>query len=315
MIKKQKIRLGHSPDPDDAFMFYGLANGAVDPGPFEFEHILKDIQSLNDWARAGKLEVTAISVHTYPYVQDKYTILSSGASMGGTALVEYVGEGNNPFSGPEDGGKHPPTEVPPPTVGLSDVHGPLVVARDEMNLEELSQKKIGIPGEMTSAFLVLQLALGRFDYEVIMFDEILEAVQVGRVEAGLIIHEGQLTYKDFGLRCLLDLGKLWYETTALPLPLGCNVIRRDLGNEALNQISRILRESILYGLEQREKAVEYALQFGRGLETKQADEFVGMYVNEWTVDYGPVGREAVKELLKRGNEAGIVPAVKQLEFV
>ena len=312
MTNKQLIRLGHSPDPDDAFMFYGLATGAVDSGPFEFEHTLRDIQSLNDWASKGRLEVTAISVHAYPYVQDKYAILSSGASMGATELVEYECDKNI----------NPPTDstqpAPPPTVkatGLTGVHGPLLIAAKPIPLRELTNKTIAIPGTMTSAFLTLQLALGKFDYQVIMFDQIPRAVQDGKVDAGLIIHEGQLTFQKSGLHCLLDLGRWWFEQTALPLPLGCNVIRRDLGDKTMARISTILRASIEYGLSHRKEAVEYALQFGRGLDNDLADKFVGMYVNEWTVDYGPVGRRAIAELLKRGHDSGLVPSVKELQYV
>ena len=312
MTNKQLIRLGHSPDPDDAFMFYGLATGAVDGGPFKFEHTLHDIQSLNDWAREGRLEVTAISVHAYPYVQDKYAILSSGASMGATELVEYE----------YDKGVSPPTDsaqpATPPTVkttGLTGVHGPLLIAAEPIPLRELTNKTIAIPGTMTSAFLTLQLALGKFDYEVIMFDQIPKAVQEGKVDAGLIIHEGQLTFQKSGLHCLLDLGRWWFEQTALPLPLGCNVIRRDLGDKTMARISTILRASIEYGLSHRKEAVEYALQFGRGLDNELADKFVGMYVNEWTVDYGPVGRRAIAELLKRGSLAELVPSVKELQYI
>ena len=283
-------------------MFYGLATGVVDSGPFEFEHTLRDIQTLNDWAREGKLEVTAISVHAYPYVQDKYAILSSGASMGATELVEYE----------YDKTTNPPTVK---TAGLTGVHGPLLIAAEPIPLRELANKTIAIPGTMTSAFLTLQLALGKFDYEVIMFDQIPQAVLDGKVDAGLIIHEGQLTFQKSGLHCLLDLGRWWFEQTALPLPLGCNVIRRDLGEKTMSQISDILKASIEYGLSHRKEAVEYALQFGRGLDNDLADRFVGMYVNEWTVDYGPVGRRAIAELLKRGSLAELVPSVKELRYV
>lgn len=304
-MEKQKIQLGHSPDPDDAFMFYALATGAVDSGPYEFEHVLQDIQTLNDWAQEGRLEITAISMHAYPYVQDRYAILSSGASMGGTELSEYVIDEKVPL--PKERGQR--------LLKHQDVHGPLLVAPEGQLLENLTGKTIGVPGTLTSAFLTLKLALGEFDYRVIMFDEIPDAVKDGEVDAGLLIHEGQLTYRDYGLTCLLDLGKWWFDTTTLPLPLGCNVIRRDLGDEAMHRISGILKESILYGLNHRKEAVEYALQFGRGLDDKMADRFVGMYVNEWTLDFGPKGRQAVRELLQRGAKAGYVPEAVNLEFV
>jgi 1,4-dihydroxy-6-naphthoate synthase len=298
---KQLIRLGHSPDPDDAFMFYGLANGNVDSGPFEFEHILQDIQTLNEWALEGKLEVTAISVHAYTHLQDQYAILSSGASMGATELADYVNE------------QGVLVELAQPT--QTGAHGPMVVARQPMTLDELTSKTIAIPGKMTSAYLTLQLAIGQVDVKVMMFDEIIEAVESGQVDAGLIIHEGQLTYGQHGLHCILDLGKWWHTQTSLPLPLGCNVIRRDLGNETMSQVSSILQESIRYSLQYREEAVAYALKFGRGLDLQLADQFVGLYVNEWTIDYGPNGRKAISELLTRGRKANLVPEVKELEFV
>jgi len=231
--------------------------------------------------------------------------------MGATELVEY--EYDKDITSPT--GSSSPTPPTVKTAGLTGVHGPLLVAAEPIPLRELADKTIAIPGTMTSAFLTLQLALGKFDYKVIMFDQIPKAVQDGKVDAGLIIHEGQLTFQKSGLHCLLDLGRWWFEQTALPLPLGCNVIRRDLGDKAMSQISTILKASIEYGLSHRKEAVEYALQFGRGLDNELADKFVGMYVNEWTVDYGPVGRRAIAELLKRGSLAELVPPVKDLRYV
>jgi 1,4-dihydroxy-6-naphthoate synthase len=301
-MSKQLIRLGHSPDPDDAFMFYGLAKGLVDSGPFEFKHILRDIQTLNEWALEGKLEVTAISVHAYAYLQDKYAILSSGASMGATELATYLADtdkGDIPITAPTN----------------TDAHGPMIIAKEQLTLDELKGKKIAIPGKMTSAFLAAQLAIGKFEYEVVMFDEIIEAVLDGKVDAGLIIHEGQLTYQNDDLKCILDLGRWWFDQHALPMPLGCNTIRRDLGPKVMAQVSEILKKSILYSLEHRKEAVEYALQFGRGLDNKLADEFVGLYVNQWTVDYGPKGRQALTDFLQLGANEKIIPNVKPLEFV
>ena len=327
-MAKKLIRLGHSPDPDDAFMFYGLAKGYVDSGNFEFEHILHDIQTLNDWARQGKLEVTAISVHAYAYVQDKYAILSSGASMGATDLAVYLAEDaglcqDQSCVDVEAAGrvKNPSgliTQRPPlPDTSRTTrrAQGPLVVTRENLSLKDLASTKIAVPGTMTSAFLALRLAIGQFDYMVTMFDEIPQAVLTGRAQAGLIIHEGQLTYRQSGLHCLLDLGRWWFERTHLPLPLGCNVIRRDLGVPAMTHISKILKESIKYGLNHRADAVQYALQFGRGLDTLLADEFVGMYVNDWSIDYGPRGRQAIQVLLSQGYEAGLIPQVQQLQFI
>lgn len=312
-MARQLIKLGHSPDSDDAFMFYGLACGAVDTGRFEFEHILRDIETLNEWARQKKLEVTAVSVHAYAYLYDSYALLSSGASMGGTELVTYEAD---------DGVRHlhPPAKAggsksPKAVTDGTGAHGPLVVAAKEMSLTQLSGKTIAIPGLMTTAFLTLQLALGKVEYVVMPFDKILPAVQAGEIEAGVIIHEGQLTYERFGLHCVLDLGRWWYEQTGLTLPLGCNIIRRDLGTDAIGEISGILRSSIDYGLDHRQAAVEYARQYGGDLDISLTDKFVGMYVNDWTRDYGPLGRRAVTELLKRGHEADLIPATGALEFV
>lgn len=277
---RKPIRLAHSPDPDDAFMFYPLAKGLIDPGPFEFEHILRDIQTLNEWALEGRMEVTAISIHAYPHVRDKYRLLNSGSSMG-------------------------------------DGYGPLIVAREPMSLDDLKGKTIAVPGEMTTAFLTLNLCLGRgsFEHRVVMFDEIPDEVASGRADAGLIIHEGQLTYGQLDLHSIVDLGVWWQQSTGLPLPLGGNVIRRDLGEETCRQISGILKASIRTALENRDEAVEYALQFGRDLNTDLADKFIGMYVNAWTLDYGEKGRQAVAELLNRGHQAGLCPDPGDVDFV
>ncbi|MBN1344209.1 MAG: ABC transporter substrate-binding protein [Phycisphaerae bacterium] len=277
---RRHIRLAHSPDPDDAFMFYPLAKGLIDPGPFEFEHVLRDIQTLNEWAMEGRMEVTAISIHAYPYVKDKYRLLTSGSSMG-------------------------------------DGYGPLIVAREPIGVKDLEGKIIAVPGEMTTAFLTLNLCLGRgsFEHRVTMFDEIPDAVASGRVDAGLLIHEGQLTYSQLDLHSVIDLGVWWQQATGLPLPLGGNVVRRDLGDETCRRLSEVLRTSIQTALEHREEAVRYALQFGRGLDNNLADQFIGMYVNAWTLDYGEKGRQAVTELLHRGHQAGICPDPGQIDFV
>jgi len=304
-MNKQLIQLGHSPDPDDAFMFYGLACGAVDSGPFRFEHILRDIQTLNDWARQGRLDVTAVSVHAYAYLQQQYAILSSGASMGATDLADYIGEDGTVFR-PERSANSP-ENLP--------AQGPLLVACEQYTLDEIKSKTIAIPGTMTSAFLALNLVLGEFDYTVMMFDEILPAVAEGRADAGLIIHEGQLTYRQLGLFCILDLGRWWFEGNRLPLPLGCNIIRRELGEEAMHRISEILLSSISYGLDHRDEAVQYSLKFGRGLELDLADRFIGLYVNQWTLNYGPAGRKAIIEFLNQGGKAGLVPIVENFDFI
>jgi 1,4-dihydroxy-6-naphthoate synthase len=272
------IRLGHSPDPDDAFMFWALAEGRVDARGFEFEHVLRDIQTLNEWALDGRLEVTAISLHTYPLVQQRYVLLPHGASMG---------------SG----------------------YGPIVVAPEPLTRDELRGVEIAVPGRMTTAFLVLRMALGEFGYREVPFDEIVEEVRSGRAAAGLLIHEGQLTYEADGLAKCLDLGEWWLLETGLPLPLGVNVARRDVGDEALRELSEVLRESIEAGLAHRREAMKYAMRFGRGLDDALADRFVGMYVNELTCDYGDEGREAVRELLRRGEAIGAYREPVRVEFV
>jgi 1,4-dihydroxy-6-naphthoate synthase len=274
------IRVGHSPDSDDAFMFYALTHDKVDTGGLRFVHQLEDIQTLNKRALAGELEVSAISIHAFAYVADRYALLSSGASMG---------EG----------------------------YGPIVVTREPMTLEQLKGKTIAVPGTMTSAFLALQLAMGK-DVPVVQmdFNAVLPAVLSGEVAAGVIIHEGQLYYREKGLHQVLDLGVWWNEQTGgLPLPLGGNVVRKDLGEAMIEKIGRLVKESIQYALDHREEALEYALTYARDLDPGLADEFVGMYVNERTVDYGPEGREAVQLFLDRGAEMGLVPGPLPIQFV
>ena len=272
------VRVGFSADPDDAFMFWGLASGTVDPRGFTFEPVIEDIQSLNEWSLEGRLEVTAVSLATYPLVQDRYLLLPHGGSMG---------------SG----------------------YGPIVVAREKLSLDELRETEILVPGTLTTAFLVLKMALGEFGSRVLPFDEILPAVAGGDARAGLIIHEGQLTYGDSGLEKCLDLGEWWLLETGLPLPLGVNLVRRDLGDDAVREVSAILRESIDAGLEHREEALEYALGFGRGMSSDRGDRFIEMYVNELTQDYGDEGRLAVRELLSRAEAAGAYDAPVRVEFV
>ena len=273
------IRLGHSPDPDDAFMFWGLASGEVDPGHFEFEHVLRDIQTLNEWALEAKLEVSALSLAAYPLVQERYVLLPHGASMG---------------SG----------------------YGPIVVAREELSPASVREVEIAIPGTLTTAFLVLRMCLGdTFRYRVVPFDRIIDEVVSGRARAGLLIHEGQLTYETEGLKKVVDLGEWWLLETGLPLPLGANAARRDLGANTLFELSAVLRGSIQAGLDNREEAMEYALRFGRGLDTELADRFVGMYVNELTCDYGEEGRQAVRELLTRAEAMGAYAQPVRVDFV
>ena len=273
-------RIGHSPDPDDAFMFFGIASGRVDTGSFRIEQVLEDIESLNRRALRQELEVSAVSIHAYAHLADAYALMPCGASMG---------EG----------------------------YGPLVVAREPLTREALASATIAIPGTLTSAFLALRLYLGRdFEHRVVPFDRILDVVAEGGADAGLVIHEGQLTYARQGLHRIVDLGVWWGELTGgLPLPLGGNAVRRDLGLPAMRELTRILRDSIDYGLTHREEALAYALDFGRGLDGALADRFVGMYVNDLTRDYGERGREAIRRFLREGAEAGMVPPLAQLEFV
>ena len=277
-MEKRTLTLGHSPDPDDAFMFYGLASGQVDPRGWKFEHILQDIQTLNERAQREELDITAVSIHAFAYIADKYALLSSGASMG-------------------------------------DNYGPMVVAREAMPVESLKSKRIAIPGTKTSAFLALTLAIGKFEYEVVPFDEILDVVVAGKYDAGLIIHEGQLTYAKNGLVKILDLGEWWMKRHSLPLPLGGNVVRRALGDEAIRELSSILQESIRFGLEHRAEAVEHSLKWARGMGHELADEFVGMYVNDYTLDYGVKGRKAVELFLQEAAEHGIIPQKPEIVFV
>jgi 1,4-dihydroxy-6-naphthoate synthase len=276
---KHLIRVGHSPDPDDAFMFHALANNKIDTGRYRFEHTLQDIETLNRRAFQGELELTAVSLHGYAYVTDQYALCSCGASMG-------------------------------------DNYGPMVVTRAPGDIESLKGKLIAVPGTLTTAFLALKLLLGdTFRYEVHPFDEILNVVAAGKADAGLIIHEGQLTYRNQGLHLVVDLGSWWHDETGLPLPLGGNAIRRDLGTQGMKEVTELLRQSIQYGLDHRQEALAHAEQYGRDLDHERTDKFVGMYVNDWTLDFGPRGREAVATLLHRAHTAGIIPHPVNLEFI
>jgi 1,4-dihydroxy-6-naphthoate synthase len=311
----QTIHVGHSPDPDDAFMFHALANDKIDTGRYRFVHELQDIETLNRRAFHGELELTAVSLHGYAYLTDTYALCACGASMG-------------------------------------DDYGPMVVTRERMDVGDLRGKTIAIPGTLTTAFLTLNLCLegrpndfgfsvldfgldggdaqsktrnpkskmrtgnaGTFQFVVHPFDEILNVVERGEADAGLIIHEGQLTYADQGLHLVVDLGKWWMQQTGLPLPLGGNAIRKDLGRETMEEVTALLKQSIQFGLDHRGEALAHALQYGRNLDQQKADTFVGMYVNDWTLDFGPRGREAVATLLRRGHEAGIIPQPVELEFI
>jgi 1,4-dihydroxy-6-naphthoate synthase len=275
---RRTIRVGHSPDPDDAFMFHALANDKIDTGDLHFVHELQDIETLNRRALRGELEVTAVSIHAYAHLLDKYALLPSGCSMG-------------------------------------DKYGPMVVARRPIKVADLKAIKIAVPGTMTTAFLTLRLLLGKFEYDVLPFDEIIGAVAADKYDAGLIIHEGQLTFQNQGLHLVVDLGVWWQEKTGLPLPLGGNVVRRDLGPDLMHRISEYLKQSIRYALDHRQEALQHALKYARDMDISLADKFVGMYVNDWTLDYGPRGREAVRRLLDEAHRAGIIPKPVDVEFV
>ncbi len=277
ITETQTISVAHSPDSDDAFMFYALATNKLDTGNLTFTHVLKDIQTLNEEAFRGTYDVTAISFHAYAYIADKYILLPHGASIG-------------------------------------DNYGPILVAKQHYTPDDIPKLKIAVPGKLTSAFLALRLFNSDFEYEVVPFDEIIEAVQNGQCDAGLLIHEGQLFYKTLGLTKVLDLGEWWHEQTGLPLPMGGNVIRRELGADIIRQVSASLRESITYSLSHRESALEYAMQFARDMDTRLADRFVGMWVNDLTLDYTERGRQAVRRLLAEGFEKGIIPNQVEVEF-
>lgn len=276
--QRRTIQIGHSPDPDDAFMFHGIASGQV-PAPegWDVVQVLQDIESLNRMALEGRIEVTAVSIHAYAYLADRYALLPCGASMG-------------------------------------DGYGPMIVAREPLSAEAVRSLTIAVPGTLTSAVLALRLALGEVRTRVVPFDRILAEVREGRADAGLLIHEGQLTYAGEGLHKILDLGAWWKEETGLPLPLGGNAVRKDLGPEVIGRVRALLQASIEHGLKHRDDALTYALDFGRGLPRAMADRFVGMYVNDYTLDYGPTGRRAIETFLGRGADAGLLPRRVAVEF-
>jgi len=278
MSQTETIRIGHSPDSDDAFMFYALAKNLIPTDGIEVVHVIEDIESLNQRALKAELEVTAVSIHAYAYIADTYALMPCGSSMG-------------------------------------DRYGPLVVANGPLDMLDLKGRKIAIPGKMTSAYLTCSLFQPDFEAVVIPFDQIIDYVKSGKAEAGLIIHEGQLTYAESGLHKVVDLGEWWYHETGLPLPLGGNVIRRDLGIEKMKKVTRLVQQSIRYSLDNRPPALDYAMIYARDMETEIADQFVGMYVNDYTLDYGESGRAGVRELLRRGYEAGIITQSVDIEFV
>jgi 1,4-dihydroxy-6-naphthoate synthase len=277
LIEARTITVAHSPDSDDAFMFYGLATDKLDTGDLKFTHVLKDIQTLNEEAFRGTYDVTAISFHAYAYISDKYVLLPHGASIG-------------------------------------DNYGPILVAARPAKAQDISKLKIAVPGTLTSAFLALKLFNPDFHYEVVPFDKITDAVKKGDCDAGLLIHEGQLFYESLGLHKILDLGEWWHERTGLPLPMGGNAIRRELGPAVIHQVSDRLRESISYSLANREDALQYAMQFARDMDTSLADRFVAMWVNNLTLDYTDRGREGVRRFLTEGFERGIIPSLPNIEF-
>src|ERR687886_1505708 len=272
------IRVAHSPDSDDAFMFYALSQNKLDTGNLRFVHELSDIESLNRRALKGELEVSAVSIHAYAYIADRYALLSSGSSMG-------------------------------------DKYGPKLVAKEAFAREDLKGKMVAVPGEWTTAFLALKLYEPEVEHVVVPFDEIMAFVAHGEADVGLLIHEGQLTHESEGFHLIEDLGEWWHAETNLPLPLGGNVVRRDLGEETMREVARLIKASIQYALDHREEALAYALNYARDLPPELADRFVSMYVNEWTLDYGETGRRAVRTLLSRGHEAGVIPHRGEIEVV
>ncbi len=273
-----KIRLAHSPDADDAFMFYGLAKNKIDTEGIEYEHVLKDIQTLNVWAKEGRMEVTAISAHAYAYVKDLYAILTHGGSIGKN-------------------------------------YGPMIIANNPVTLESLKGKRIAIPGKMTSAYLSLKLCFPDFQEVIVDFDQIMDEVKKGSVDAGLIIHEGQLTYQEKGFHKIVDMGEWWFKKTGMVLPMGVNAIRRDLPEDIKKKVSKQLKQSIQYSLDNREAALDYALAFGRGLSKDVADRFVAMWVNDRTVEMGQEGQDAIRAFLGEGEKAKLIPPVGEIEFV
>lgn len=280
-MERKEITLGHSPDPDDAFMFYALAADKIETDGLTFTHVIQDIETLNRRALKAELDVTAVSIHAYSYVLDQYALLTSGASIG-------------------------------------DNYGPLVISRapmGPMSLDDLRNATIAVPGLMTTAYLALRLCIGNAKTVVVPFDQIMDSVERGDVDAGLLIHEGQLTYSRRGFNKVIDLGEWWMTETGLPLPLGGNAIRKSLGADLIARVSKLLRESIEYGLKNREVAVRHSMKYGRGMEETLTDRFVGMYVNDYTIDYGDRGREAVRLLLERGHRAGLIPRPVELHFV
>jgi 1,4-dihydroxy-6-naphthoate synthase len=275
---KKDIHVAHSPDSDDAFMFYALATRKIDTGDLNYIHSLNDIETLNRQALKGELEVSAVSFHAYAYMADKYALLSCGASMGRN-------------------------------------YGPIVVSGKPIRAKSLATTVVAVPGTLTTAFLALRLFEPEIQYEVVPFDKIVDQVQKGKYDAGLLIHEGQITYREEGLHKVLDLGQWWLKQTSLPLPLGGNVVKRDLGRKLMEQVADDIRKSIQYGLDHREEAMEYAIQFSRGLDTQNVDRFIGMYVNDLTLDYGVEGRQAVRRLFQEAYKKKLIPEKITLEFV
>jgi len=277
-MEPREITIGHSPDPDDAFMFYALTHGKLDTGGLTIKHFISDIETLNHKAIEGALEVTALSVHAYAYAADKYALLQCGGSFG-------------------------------------DGVGPIVVAKKKMDVGEMADDRIAVPGTMTSAYLLLKLLLINFKFEVVPFDKIMQAVIDGDVDAGLLIHEGQITYEKLGLHKVVDLGRWWQEDIGLPVPLGVNAVRKDLGKPLMHKLAALMKQSIDYAMEHRDEAVKYSMQYGRGMDAGLTDKFVGMYVNKWTQDMGSEGRASISRLLTRGYHAAVLPRPVNLEFV
>lgn len=304
--------LGHSPDPDDAFMFYAIAKNKIDLHGYRFEHRLEDIQTLNERARRGELHISAVSIHAYAYISDKYALLPCGASMGdgyGPVVVR-----KRPVGRRLGEGRSTPTSVKEDT-GRAAQDPAEDIVNDSAAREFLNGKMIAVPGKMTSAFLALQLFLGEFEFTVVPFDKIFDAVDSGRADAGLIIHEGQLTYMRSGFEKIVDLGEWWKDECGLPLPLGGNVVRKDIPSTVRRDLSAIIRQSIDYGLTHRDEAVAYSLAYARDMNAHLASKFIGMYVNEFTRDYGEIGRAAIRKFLKEAHDKGYIDNPIELEFV
>ncbi|MBI9019088.1 MAG: hypothetical protein JEZ07_17695 [Phycisphaerae bacterium] len=303
-MAKKRIKIGFSPDSEDAFMFYGITAGVVDCGDIEFDFVLRDIQTLNDWTARDKFDVSVVSVHAYAYLQDRYSILSCGVNMGATELVrDQLSAQSLEKLGLELSADQ---EI--------DVHGPLLISKKYHSLDQLKNITIAVPGTITSSYLALQMLIGEFDYLVMMYNEIMDAVRLNKVDAGLIIHDKRLEYKNHELNCIIDMGQWWFDQTGLPMPLGCTVVSKALGPDTMKQINSIIKSSIEYAYNNRLKAIEHARPFKTELRGKSVDSMVNMYINQWLLGYGPLGQKAIELFFDMGHKRGLIPQTKP-EFV